>query len=75
VCEVLVLAGIGTVSAGLGGAMRTCRHPSAFGTYPGGVAVRRAPGPVPTQGDRGVLSDLLVRPFVVLSQDGGVRCL
>jgi hypothetical protein len=32
-CEVLV-------SAGIGGAMRTYRHLSAFGAYLGGVAVR-----------------------------------
>jgi hypothetical protein len=36
-CEVLVSAGIGDVSAGLDGAMRTYRHLSAFGAYPGGV--------------------------------------
>jgi hypothetical protein len=36
--------------------------------------VRRAPEPRPTRGDRGELSDLFVRPFAVLSQDGGVRC-
>jgi hypothetical protein len=39
VCEVLVPAGIGSVSAGLGGAMCTYRHSSASGAYPGGVAV------------------------------------
>jgi hypothetical protein len=33
-CEVLVPAGIGDVSAGLGGSMRAYRHPSAFGAYP-----------------------------------------
>jgi hypothetical protein len=36
--------------------------------------MRRAPEPSPTRGDRGELSGLLVRPFTVLSQDGGVRC-
>jgi hypothetical protein len=47
VCEVLVSDGIGIVSAGLGGVVRTCRHSFAFGAYPGGVAVRRAPKPGP----------------------------
>jgi hypothetical protein len=74
VCEVLVSAGIGNLSAGLGGAVRTCRHLSAFGAYPGGVAVRRAPEPWPVRGDRSELSDLFVRPFAVLPQDRGVRC-
>jgi hypothetical protein len=43
VCEVFVLAGLGGVSAGLGGAMRMCRHSPVFGARPGGVAVRQAP--------------------------------
>jgi hypothetical protein len=73
VCEVLVSAGISSVSAGLGGAMRTYRHPYAFSARPGSVAVRRAPEPGPTQGDRGELSILSVRPFAVLLQDKGVR--
>jgi hypothetical protein len=73
-CEVLVSAGISSVSAGLGDATRTYRHSPAFGAYPGSVAVRRAPGPGPTRGYRGELSDLFVRPFTVLPQDGGVRC-
>jgi pantoate kinase len=47
VCEVLVSAGIGDVSAGFSGAMRTYRHLFAFGAYPRGVAVRRAPEPGP----------------------------
>jgi hypothetical protein len=33
-----------------------------------------SPEPGPTRGDRGELSNSFVRPFVVLSQDGGVRC-
>jgi hypothetical protein len=74
VCEVSISAGIGSVSAGLGGAIRTHRHSSALGAYPGSVAVCRAPEPGPTRGDRGELSDLFVRPFAVLPQDGGVRC-
>jgi hypothetical protein len=71
VCEVLISADIGSVSAGLGGTMRTYRHSSAFGAYPGGAAVRRAPEPGPIRGDRGELSDLFVRPFAVLPRDGG----
>jgi hypothetical protein len=39
-CEVLVSADITDISAGLGGAMRTCRHLFAFGAYLGGVVVR-----------------------------------
>jgi hypothetical protein len=74
VCEMLVSAGIGDVSAGLGGAARTYQHSSAFGASLGGVAVRRAPEPGPIRGDQGELSDLFVRPFVVLPWDGGVRC-
>jgi hypothetical protein len=74
VCEVLVSAGIGGVSAGLGGAMRKHRYSPGFGTYPRGVAMRQAPEPGPTRGDRGGLSNLFVRPFVVLPRDGGVRC-
>jgi hypothetical protein len=41
---------------------------------PGSVAVRRAPEPGPSRGDRGDLSVLSIRPFVVLLQDRGVRC-
>jgi hypothetical protein len=41
--EVLVSTVIGNISAGLDGAMRMHQHSSAFGTYPGGVAVRQAP--------------------------------
>jgi hypothetical protein len=33
--------------------------------------VRRAPEPGPTRGDWGKLSDLFVRPFAILSHDGG----
>jgi hypothetical protein len=73
VCNVLVLAGICNVSAGLDSVVRTCRHSSASGAYPGGVAVRRAPEPGPPRGDRGELSDLFVRPFTTLLQGGGVR--
>jgi hypothetical protein len=73
VCEVLVSAGIGSVSAGLGGAMRTYRHSCAFGAYPGGVAMRRVPETGPIRGDRGVLSVLFLRPFAVLPRDRGVR--
>jgi hypothetical protein len=74
VCEVFVSAGLSSVSAGLGGDMRMYRHSPTFGACPGGVAVCRAPEPGPTRGDRGELSDLFVRPFAVLSQDGRVRC-
>jgi hypothetical protein len=63
VCEVLVSADIGGVSAGLGGAMRTHRHPSAFSARPGSVVMRRAPEPGPTQGDLGELSVLFVCPI------------
>jgi hypothetical protein len=73
-CEMLVSADIGSVSAGLGGAMRMYRHSPAFSAYPGGVVVHQAPEPGPTRGDRGELSDLFVRPFAVLPRDGGVRC-
>jgi hypothetical protein len=66
-CEVFI-------SAGLGGAIRMCRRSCAFGAYPGGVAVRRAPEPRPVRGDRDRLSDLLVRPFAVPPRDRGVRC-
>jgi hypothetical protein len=71
-CEVLVSAGIGSVSASLGGAMRTYRHSCAFGAYPGGVAMRRAPETGPIRGDRGVLSVLFLRPFAILPRDRGV---
>jgi hypothetical protein len=73
-CEVFISAGLGSVSAGLGGAMRMYRHSHVFGAYPGGVAVRRAPEPGPVRGDRGGLSDLFVRPFAVPPRDKGVRC-
>jgi hypothetical protein len=73
-CEVLVSAGVDNVSAGLNGAMRTYRHLFAFGAYPGGVAVHRAPEPGPIRGDWGLLSVLFMRPFAVLSRDRGVRC-
>jgi hypothetical protein len=72
-CAVLVSVGIGDVSAGLGGAMRTYRHLSAFGAYPGGVAVRQAPEPGPIRGDWDVLSILLIRPLAVLPRDRGMR--
>jgi DNA-directed RNA polymerase subunit RPC12/RpoP len=62
------------VSADLSGAMRTYQHLPTFGACPGGVAVRRAPEPGPTQGDRGKLSDLSIRPFAALPQVRGVRC-
>jgi hypothetical protein len=71
--EVLVSAGVGSVSASLGGAMRTYRHPSAFSTHLGSVAACRAPEPGPTQGDRGELSDSFAHPFATLPQGGGVR--
>jgi hypothetical protein len=74
VCEVLVSAGIGSVSAILGGAIRTYQHSPVFSAYLGGVAVRRAPDLWPIRGDQGELSDLFIRPFAVLWQDGGVRC-
>jgi hypothetical protein len=48
-------------------------HTSAFGAYPGGVAVRRAPKPGPNRGDREALSILFTRTFVVPSRDRGVR--
>jgi hypothetical protein len=73
-CEVLISAGLGGVSAGLGGVIRMCRRSRAFGAYPRGVATRRAPEPGPVRGDRGGLSDLFVRPFVVPLRDRGVRC-
>jgi hypothetical protein len=57
-CEVFI-------SVGLGGAIRMCQHSRAFGPYPGGVAVRRAPEPGLVRGDRGGLCDLFVHPFVV----------
>jgi hypothetical protein len=72
--EVLVSAGIGSVSAGLGGAMHTYRHPSAFSARPGSAGVHQAPEPGPSRGDRGELSILSICPFVVLPQDRGVRC-
>jgi hypothetical protein len=75
VCEVSVSAGIGSVSADLGGDIRTHRHSPAFDAYPGGVVVHRAPEPGPTRGDPGELSDLFVCPFAVLPPDEGVRCL
>jgi hypothetical protein len=74
VCEVLVSAGFGGVSASLGGAVRTYRHSSVFGACPGGVAVRRAPKPRPTRGDQGELSDLSTCPFAAFSQGGRVGC-
>jgi hypothetical protein len=70
-CEVFISAGLGDVSAGLGGTIRMCRRSRAFDAYPGGVAMRRAPEPGPVRGDRGGLSDLFVRPFVVPPRDGG----
>jgi hypothetical protein len=66
-CEVFI-------STGLGGAIRMCRRSRAFGAYPGGVAVRRAPEPGPVRGDQGGLSDLFVCPFAVPLRDRGVRC-
>jgi hypothetical protein len=48
-------------------------HSFVFGAYPGGVAVRRAPEPGPSQGDRGVLSILFTRTFAVPPWDRGVR--
>jgi hypothetical protein len=71
VCVVLVSASIGGVSVRLRCAMRMYQHSSAFSAYPGGVAVRRAPEPGPTQGDRGQLFDLFARPFAILSRNGG----
>jgi hypothetical protein len=41
---------------------------------PEGVAVRRAPEPGPTQGDRVEILDLSVHPFAAFPQGGGVRC-
>jgi hypothetical protein len=35
--------------------------------------VREAPEPGPSQGDRGVLSVLFIRPLTVSPRDGGVR--
>jgi hypothetical protein len=35
--------------------------------------VHRAPEPRPSQGDRGVLSILFIRPLTVYPRDGGVR--
>jgi hypothetical protein len=48
-------------------------HMSASGAFPGGVATRRAHRPGPSQGDRGVLFVLFIRPFTVRSRDRGVR--
>jgi hypothetical protein len=73
-CEVLVSAGISSVSASLGGAICMYRHLHTFGAYPGGVSMRRAPEPRPVRGDRGGLSNLFVRPFAVPLRDRGVRC-
>ena len=70
-CEAFISAGLGGVSAGLGGAVRMCRRSRAFGAYPGGVATRRAPEPGPVRGDRGGLSDLFVRSLAVPPRDGG----
>jgi hypothetical protein len=56
-CEAFISAGLDSVSAGLGGAVRMCRHSLVFGEYPGGVAVRRAPEPGPVRGGRGGLSN------------------
>jgi hypothetical protein len=42
-CVVFTLAGLGGVSAGLGGALRMCRCSRVFDAYLGGVAMRRAP--------------------------------
>jgi hypothetical protein len=72
--EVFVSAGLGGVSAGLGGAIRVCRRSRAFSAYPGGVAVCRARESGPIRGDRGGLSDLSVCPFAVPPRDRGVRC-
>jgi hypothetical protein len=70
-CEVFISAGLGSVSAGLGGTIRMCRRSRAFGAYPGGLVVRRAPEPGPVRGDQGGLSDLFVRPFAVPPRDRG----
>jgi hypothetical protein len=48
-------------------------HTPAFGAFPGGVAVRRAPEPGPSRGDRGVPSVLFIRPLAVPPWDKGVR--
>jgi hypothetical protein len=48
-------------------------HKSASGAFPGGVATRQAPEPGPSQGDRGVLSVLFTRPFVIPPWDRRVR--
>jgi hypothetical protein len=74
-CEVLVSAGIGDVSAGFSGANHTYRHLPAFGAYPGGVAVRRAPEPGPIRGDRDVLSVLFIRPSLSFRGTGGEVCM
>jgi hypothetical protein len=73
VCEAFISAGLDDISAGLSNAMRI----SAFACVwarPEGVAVRRAPEPGPTQGDRVEPLDLSLRPFAALPQGGGVRC-
>jgi hypothetical protein len=70
-CEAFISAGLGGISAGLGGAVRMCRRSRAFGAYLGGVAVRRAPELGPVRGNRGGLSDLFVRSLAVPSRDGG----
>jgi hypothetical protein len=70
-CATFISAGLGDISAGLGGTVHMCRHQRAFGAYPGGVASRRAPEPGPIRGDRGGLSDFSVRPLAVPPRDGG----
>jgi hypothetical protein len=52
----------------------TCTwHTLAFGASLEGVAVRRAPEPGPSHGDRGMLSVLFRRPFAIPPRDRGVR--
>jgi hypothetical protein len=74
-CKAFISAGLGDISAGLGGAVRMYRCSRAFGACPGGVASRRAPEPGPIRGDWGGLSDFSVRPLTIPPQDGGARCL
>jgi hypothetical protein len=56
--RVLVLAGISNIPASLAVPRARIWHSFAFGAFPVGVAVRRAPDPGPVRGDRDELFDL-----------------
>jgi hypothetical protein len=70
---VSVSAGIGNVSTGFDGAVRTYRHSSAFGAYPGGVAVRRAPRAWAHARRSGRALHLVLTPLRCPSTGQGVR--